>query len=603
MYKQMNNKGSALVLVVFAMLISFFLGIALLEVSTVEFAMANNHVDGVKADYIAEAGMNKAIASFMYNTELLQELPVLLENIGDTFTLEIGESFAGGSFSDAEIKLIDKAKEYIIIELTTFGTYHHAQRGIICQGKLNFSYNQADQFMASNTAVICKEEFTTESGLIYVDGHVFCEGGISLGWNSTVLGDVFGYGNVHLENGTVQGDLYGTKDVFLGWNAHVTGDVTGRGMITVDGGNQIGGTVFGSENILLKWDADVAGNVKSLSTVTLEGKNQIVGDVFSSQHIDIDGQCDIVGDLISLGSIMMNGANTIRRDCFALGDMDFAWNEKIDGRVICYETFTDGGGSQYKSGIWGRNVVMEEWGTVVSGSTKPIKYVDQFYTDNDTYRNLAEKIDFSDMPDFPDNLDNIEITEPEIKLFPGIPDVKLTDYQGQMVTKYITTSDLISGGLDLSLLTPGVHYIDDNISSVSVYGEYSGIISLVSKGKIKISHHVTRAGGENDHDALMILSFNPSSDAISVDYNKTAEAFLFAPEGGITTESSVLLKGGVMGKRVSIGWQGEIYHIESILNKFGLGNTAVQVLAAKTKANPLVWPFLRKGSALLAPLF
>ncbi|HHT64376.1 MAG TPA: polymer-forming cytoskeletal protein [Clostridia bacterium] len=576
MYKQMNNKGSALVLVVFAMLISFFLGIALLEVSTVEFAMANNHVDGVKADYIAEAGMNKAIASFMYNTELLQELPVLLENIGDTFTLEIGESFAGGSFSDAEIKLIDKAKEYIIIELTTFGTYHHAQRGITCQGKLNFSYNQADQFMASNTAVICKEEFTTESGLIYVDGHVFCEGGISLGWNSTVLGDVFGYGNVHLENGTVQGDLYGTKDVFLGWNAHVTGDVTGRGMITVDGGNQIGGTVFGSENILLKWDADVAGNVKSLSTVTLEGKNQIGGDVFSSQHIDIDGQCDIVGDLISLGSIMMNGANTIRRDCFALGDMDFAWNEKIDGRVICYETFTDGGGSQYKSGIWGRNVVMEEWGTVVSGSTKPIKYVDQFYTDNDTYRNLAEKIDFSDMPDFPDNLDNIEITEPEIKLFPGIPDVKLTDYQGQMVTKYITTSDLISGGLDLSLLTPGVHYIDDNISSVSVYGEYSGIISLVSKGKIKISHHVTRAGGENDHDALMILSFNPSSDAISVDYNKTAEAFLFAPEGGITTESSVLLKGGVMGKRVSIGWQGEIYHIESILNKFGLGNTAVQ---------------------------
>ena len=153
---------------------------------------------------------------------------------------------------------------------------------------------------------------------------------------------------------------------------------------------------------------------------------------------------------------------------FALGDMDFCMNEKIDGRVICYETFTDGGGSQYKSGIWGRNVVMEEWGTVVSGSTKPIKYVDQFYTDNDTYRNLAEKIDFSDMPDFPDNLDNIEITEPEIKLFPGIPDVKLTDYQGQMVTKYITTSDLISGGLDLSLLTPGVHYIDDNISSVSV---------------------------------------------------------------------------------------------------------------------------------------
>jgi hypothetical protein len=43
------------------MLIIFILGAGLLEVSQMDFFMSHNQADGVKAYYIAEAGMNKGM--------------------------------------------------------------------------------------------------------------------------------------------------------------------------------------------------------------------------------------------------------------------------------------------------------------------------------------------------------------------------------------------------------------------------------------------------------------------------------------------------------------------------------------------------------------
>ncbi|MGI6629221.1 MAG: hypothetical protein ACOX4H_01505 [Bacillota bacterium] len=429
MLKLMNNKGSVLILVVFGMLIAFFLGTVLLEVSTIEFAMANNQVDGIKAYYIAEAGVNKAIASFMHNAELLQSLPDILKNVGDTMTLEIGEAFGGGSFSDVDVKLIERTEKFIIIELVASGTFNNAKRELVTQGQLNFDYNVNSQFMDSKTAVICVEQFTTSSGFIYVDGNVFSFGGIECGWNSTIKGDTFGYDAVSVVQGTVDGDLYGTRDVSLGWGANVGGDVTGRGTITIAGGNDVGGDVFGSGEVTLDWDADVAGSVKSLNKLNLNGGNDIGGEVFSSKDMILSEQCKIAGNAISLGMLTMTGAVTIGGDCFSEGNMKLNqqckvagnvvtrgnltltgavtvsgdcfsagninsdWNKTINGKLVSYGTFTDGGGSKYNSGIWGRSVVMKSSGTTVIGpDSKPIKYIDSFQTESWLpFNNLAQK--------------------------------------------------------------------------------------------------------------------------------------------------------------------------------------------------------------------
>jgi hypothetical protein len=86
------------------------------------------------------------------------------------------------------VKLIEKTNDYIIIELAASGTFNNAKIALVTQGQLNYDYNVASQFMASDTAVICVEQFTTRNGFIYVDSNVFSFGGIDCGWNSTIRG-------------------------------------------------------------------------------------------------------------------------------------------------------------------------------------------------------------------------------------------------------------------------------------------------------------------------------------------------------------------------------------------------------------------------------
>jgi len=701
--RRLNDKGSALVLVVFTMLIVFFLGFALLEVSTIDFAMSNNQVDGVKAYYIAEAGMNKVIASLLYNQDLQQQMSDTLQNVGDTMVLSVAESFGGGSFTDGQVKLKSKTTENKVIEIEISGSYSNAVKKLVAQGRMSFG--QMDQFIASDTAVICVEQFSTKNGSLYVDGNVFSLGGIDCGWGSTIKGDTFGYGNVSVVQGTVDGNLYGTGNVYLGWNANVAGDVTGRGAITVDGGNDIGGEVFGSGAVWLKWDADVGGSVKSLSSIKMEGANNVEGDIFGVGLVELDGQSEIAEGVISLNNLILGGANdiygnlfasgtvslgndddingcltalgnltmtgannitgdvlsfgtlttggssifegnvygannidmgwssqvtgnvlgnqkvtidgsstvngsvfagngveigdssmilgqlvesgpsiikgsvTVSGDFYTLGDIELSWNDRFQGNVVCFGTITDGGGCNFSQNIFGNTVEMKKSGTNVTGN---IYYVNNF----ETKRNLpytAAKINSSQMPTFP-SVPTFPVTPvpptapepPEIKTFPGIPDVKVKDYQGQPGTKTITSADLTSGRLDMSTLTSGVYYVDDSIANLQIYGNYSGVISLVSKGKITVYSNVLRT--DTIDDALMLLSFkNSTSDsAIYLEWNTTVDALLFAPLGIISDHGTPTINGGVMGNIVNIGWSGRIYHIESILNKFGLGNTGIE---------------------------
>jgi hypothetical protein len=545
--KLMNSKGSALILVVFAMLIAFFLGTALLEVSTIEFAMANNQVDGIKAYYIAEAGMNKAIASFMHDAELLQSLPDILKNVGDTMTLEIGEAFAGGNFSDVDVKLIERTDKYIIIELVASGTFNNAKRELVTQGQLNFDYNVKSQFMDSNTAIICVEQFSTSSSEIFVDGNIFSFGGIYLGWAFTGTGDVFGYADVTVY-GKVTGDVFGTNNITTGSKAVINGSLTGRGTITIGDNNKIGGDVFASGKITTNWNPEIEGSVKSLAaneTMTISGRDPgttsktVGGDVFSLGIISTGSDCKILGNVFGAKDVTIGYNAYVQQNVFSL--------KKIDG------------------GYQG-TIVNDAYGEIVNvGGAFNINMVN--YVESTNYKGNKKKITSIPFPATPD--------PPEIKTFPGIPDVKVDDYKGQPGTKSITASNLDANHrLNLSTLTPGVYYVADNLTNLDVYGQYSGTISLVSQGKFAIYNDVTRTDLEKD--ALMLLSFSTADDAIYVNYQKTVEALLFAPVGGVQAVKDTIIMGGAMGKKVTIGNLGEVYHIESILNKFGLGNTGVK---------------------------
>ena len=87
----MNEKGSTVVLVTFAMMIVFLLGTALVNTSRVEFLTSQNYADEVKAYYIAEAGMEKALAMLRMDQSLLKEIVSM--NVGSSKILPVGEDF------------------------------------------------------------------------------------------------------------------------------------------------------------------------------------------------------------------------------------------------------------------------------------------------------------------------------------------------------------------------------------------------------------------------------------------------------------------------------------------------------------------------------
>ena len=72
-----NRQGSALVMVMVYALVLTVLGTAILSVAASEYRMEMAHRNVVKAYYIAEAGMEKAIYEI---TEMDTILPYILEN-------------------------------------------------------------------------------------------------------------------------------------------------------------------------------------------------------------------------------------------------------------------------------------------------------------------------------------------------------------------------------------------------------------------------------------------------------------------------------------------------------------------------------------------
>jgi len=194
---------------------------------------------------------------------------------------------------------------------------------------------------------------------------------------------------------------------------------------------------------------------------------------------------------------------------------------------------------------------------------------------------------------------------PAVKPFPGIPQVDPEDYQGKLGCKTLKKGDLQSDlgwwfgwdfddefdwgpsgsgrkYLDLSTLDTEhyqVFYIDDEVSNLYVYGTYTGMITLVSKGKITVCGNVLAKDDDFENNDLMILSFRESGnnkDAINVMWNRKVDALLFAPKGRVKTYWRTWVRGGIMAKDVILGPECKVDNIKGIVDKFGTGTSGIE---------------------------
>lgn len=126
-----NEKGSALILVTFTMIIIFLLGTALLDLSFGEFTIAHNQVDQLKAYYIAEAGIEKALV----NVEIDD---IKEQSVGYSVNLTVGEnSFGEGKFDDVRLTLMDKGPQDVIVRLKSTGYCNGAKKDVLVKAKIS----------------------------------------------------------------------------------------------------------------------------------------------------------------------------------------------------------------------------------------------------------------------------------------------------------------------------------------------------------------------------------------------------------------------------------------------------------------------------------
>lgn len=216
----MNDRGSAVVLAAFTMVILFFLGTALVELSKLEFHVSNNQVDEVKAYYIAEAGIEKALAKMRLDQEFLKQIIELGE--GCSLTIPVAESFGGGNFSNVDLKMKKKAADCVIINLENVGTFNRAKKRILVKAKVFTTGLLSFEEGVSIGSVDSKKGTITGSEEIISDFIFRSSVNIQ---TCRVVGDVTGYDVTIGNSACVEGNVNYVNS-FNGEPSQVTGTVT-----------------------------------------------------------------------------------------------------------------------------------------------------------------------------------------------------------------------------------------------------------------------------------------------------------------------------------------------------------------------------------------
>ncbi|MEL7567493.1 MAG: hypothetical protein AAGU27_21815 [Dehalobacterium sp.] len=623
-----DDKGSALVLVVFTMLIVFFLGFALLEVSNIDFAMANNQVDGMKAFYIAEAGMNKAVAALRYD-QTIQNTVLGLSKNDLPYTLPLGENFGATEGHEGNFKILvtgintQLENSKIILALSSTGKYDKAKRVVISQLQLNIS-SGGSSFLSSGVAVISDDGVTTKSeaeitGDVYAKGNILIESyniltGSAYGYGATtevksqghITGDLMSSGQVILRSPvTIDGDLLGGTKLSIDKGSHIGGEVQSQnidsqgsectidgnlygvqnvktgsgwvihkslyssGTVTAGSGSTIDGNLYGKEDISLESRAVVKGRIQGEEMVSLKNLAGTEGSIFGRSGISfISSEVTVLGDLISYGNIDLSFyKSTVKGNVFGLGNnknLNIGSSGIINGIAVSHGEIHTNYSATFGNDVYGRTVSLGG-GNNVSGT---VHYVQPPCTFPGAVQ--VDESDFPQSPTFPD------FPEPDtlFNILTAPPFLEISE---------VTPEDLKTGSIEikqqninLTDLSSGVYYVDDSFSNktVNVFGTYNGVITIVSKGKINISGNITT----EDHQAngLMLLSFNE----ITISYdNSSGDVLLFCvpykgSTGSVTTKSSCELRGGVIAGNFNLGYNSELICDDSITQKFGIGGSA-----------------------------
>ncbi|MFZ5943372.1 MAG: hypothetical protein ACOYVD_04640 [Bacillota bacterium] len=253
-----DQRGMVLVFSLLVLIMVAIWGAATLTLSTNEYKISNSSKKAVQAYYVAEAGLEEAIAKLIENPE--------------NFTDFVG-SLETGSYSVTKSGSIPG-----MVSLTSIGITDNYQK------TLKGTFEIVSSGMPSLEDAVYSSEGDLEFGSNEkLEGDVYAGGSLTFNSNNTINGDIYTGGEGEFNsNNTIHGNIYvaGGKLVFnsetdIYGNLYVRGDIDFHNNTNIYGDIYLMGTLshhqhfYISGNIYYHWD----GQFPSKYDITLTDLN------------------------------------------------------------------------------------------------------------------------------------------------------------------------------------------------------------------------------------------------------------------------------------------------------------------------------------------
>lgn len=188
-----DQRGAAFIIVFMAVLVLFLTGTTLLEVAATERKISINHIDDVKALYIADAGINKFLAGLQDNPNF-SSWPADWDK--DFTNIPIGDGFL------ASLNVQQSGNE---LTVTSVGEIRRPD-GSVKAKKSMYAVVEVLPYVPAFVVGKGEDEILTFTGNFTIIGDLIYNGSLRIGPSTTVTGDVTLGGN--LENqGRIDGDV------------------------------------------------------------------------------------------------------------------------------------------------------------------------------------------------------------------------------------------------------------------------------------------------------------------------------------------------------------------------------------------------------------
>ncbi|MDD2442924.1 MAG: hypothetical protein PHS52_00275 [Desulfotomaculaceae bacterium] len=277
-----NDSGQALILVMMIMLLVLLMGSSMLTLGSESRQASFDEQRIAQAGYIAEAGIEKAMAKIKYDPFWLKGLDL---NKEATFIQALG--YAGGTITAVKLKRTSSAGNPTRFYIESLGEYQGARRTIQVEGEM---YDPID----FSKGIWVKSPLTQLGENCLINSSITCEGA-----GFPVLEE-----NWYAKNAdrVLTGDLAGTFGVdgisYAPGSISITGEYSGKGAIIAGGKVTINGELRmeGEGDSLAVISFESANGIKTSNGSTVYALLYCPGTITvgSGSHVQGSVVCDVI---------------------------------------------------------------------------------------------------------------------------------------------------------------------------------------------------------------------------------------------------------------------------------------------------------------------